>query len=604
MTKRLPKLEDLERSQVDSRYTWDDKSIFDDIEAWNKEFNAILASLNEIRSLGHRIQHSPSELADVLEAVFDLKIRFKKVYVYAFLFFAVDRADQDAGSRIGQVQSLAGQFEAAASFLEPLLLELGHELLSDWVLVEPRLETYQHYFDNIVRKKPHIRTAEVEELLGLLSEPFSGAISTFGVLTDADFQFSPIYGRESQELPITQSTIDKHLKNWDRKVRKNAWENYLDIYLGHKHTLTTNLSTSVRQNVFEMRARNYPSTLSMALSKDNIPVEVYFNLLDAFDLNVAIWHRYWSLRKRILGIKNLRTYDIWAPLVKDSPEIPFEQAVEWIAQALMPLGDSYADTIRRGCLQERWVDVYPNKGKTGGAFSSGTLGTHPFIVLNFNNDALSLGILAHELGHSMHSHLTWSNQPPVYADYSLFAAEVASNFHQAMLRAYLLQQDIDRGILIGIIEAAMANFHRYFLVMPTLARFELEIHQQVERGETLTADGLITLHSNLLAKGYGNEMAIDQQRDGIGWATYGHLYEDYYVYQYVTGIAGASALANRIISGETDAVEDYLSFLKAGSSMYPIEALKMAGVDLSQTKVIETAFKSLSGLIDKLEVLV
>lgn len=594
----------LGRNEVENRYKWNDQSLFPDIAAWTEEYNSTLRDLDEIRLLGDRIAGGPGELADALELVFNIKNKVEKVYIYASLFYSVDTTDQDASQRLGKVQSLVGQFEAAISFLEPLLLEIDNETLSSWMSTEPRLDEYKHYFESNARKKPHIRSAEVEELLGLLSDPFTGAVATFSVLTDADFVFSPIYGTNGQELPVTQGVIEKYLNNGNREVRKTAWENYLDTYLDHKNTLTTNLSTSIRQNVFTMRARNYESTLAMALFESNIPAEVYHNLLDVFNRNVAIWHRYWSLRKRILGVDRLYTYDIWAPLLEDPPEIPYEQAVEWIAMAMTPLGEEYANTIRRGCLKERWIDVYTNKGKKAGAFSSGTQGTYPFVIMNYNNDAVSLGILAHELGHSMHSYLTWKNQPPVYADYTLFVAEVASNFHQAMLRAYLLEQDMDRGILISIIEGALANYHRYFLVMPTLARFELEIHQRIERGEGLTADDLIALYSDLLAEAYGDEMVVDNQRDGISWATFGHLYRDYYVYQYVTGIAGANALANRIVSEETHAVEEYLSFLKAGGSMYPLDALKMAGVDLREPKVIETAFQVLAGFIDRLEELV
>jgi oligoendopeptidase F len=267
-------------------------------------------------------------------------------------------------------------------------------------------------------------------------------------------------------------------------------------------------------------------------------------------------------------------------------------------------------TLRRGALDQRWVDVYPNQGKRSGAFSAGRQGTFPFIVMSYNDDVFSLSTLAHELGHSMHSYLTWEHQPFLYSDYALFVAEVASNFHQAMVRDHLLKTHqgsddaADAAFQVSVIEEAMSNFHRYFFIMPTLARFELEVHERVERGQGLNADGMIDLMVDLFAEGYGDEMAVDRERVGITWATFQHLYVDYYVYQYATGISGANALAQRILGGEEGAVADYLSFLKAGGSVYPLDALKMAGVDLTTPEAVEVTFGVLAEMVDRLAALV
>jgi len=277
--------------------------------------------------------------------------------------------------------------------------------------------------------------------------------------------------------------------------------------------------------------------------------------------------------------------------------------VDWICDALAPLGEDYVQVMRQGCLQDRWIDVYPNQGKGNGAFSSGSSGTFPFIMMSYTDDSGDLGTLAHELGHSMHSHHVWQTQPPLYSDYTIFAAEVASNFHQAMMRGHLLSIDLPRDLQIAIIEEAMSNFHRYFMVMPTLARFELEMHQRIERGEGLTADDLIDTLADLFAEGYGDEVEIDRQRVGIDWATFPHLYTDYYVFQYATGISGANALARRIQAGTPGAAEDYRKFLRAGSSMYAIDSLKLAGVDLSSPQPVEETYQVLSGLLDRLEAL-
>jgi oligoendopeptidase F len=268
------------------------------------------------------------------------------------------------------------------------------------------------------------------------------------------------------------------------------------------------------------------------------------------------------------------------------------------------MGQEYTATIRKGCLEERWVDWAPNKGKQNGAFSYGAPGTHPFIMMSFTDDVSSMGTLAHELGHSMHSYLTWKNQPLVYSDYSLFVAEVASNFHQAMVRAHLLNTIKDKNFQIAVIEEAMSNFFRYFFQMPTLARFELETHEQIEKGESLTADSMINLMADLFIEGFGPKVKVDRPRVGMIWSTFGHLFSDYYVYQYATGISGAHALSGRILRGEKNAAENYLGFLKSGSSAYPLEVLKRAGVDLASPKPIEETFTVMEGYIDQLEKLI
>ncbi|PIV26843.1 MAG: oligoendopeptidase F, partial [Anaerolineae bacterium CG03_land_8_20_14_0_80_58_20] len=317
--------------------------------------------------------------------------------------------------------------------------------------------------------------------------------------------------------------------------------------------------------------------------------------------NLPTWHRYFEIRRKALGLETLEPYDIWAPLVPTHPKVPFHQAVEWIAEGLLPMGRDYVGILRNGALEERWVDVYPNKGKRSGAFSWGAPGTHPFIMMSYTDEVFSVSTLAHELGHSMHSYLTWQNQPLVYADYSLFVAEVASNFHQAMVRDHLLKTNPDKNFRIAVIEEAMSNFYRYFFVMPTLARFELETHTRVENGQPLTADTMIKLMADLFTEGYGGKVNVRREHVGMTWARFGHLFSDYYVYAYATGVAGAHALAKRVLNGEPNAVENYLGFLKAGCSDYPLDVLKRAGVDLTTPAPVDEAFAVMSDYVDRLE---
>ncbi len=589
------------REEIPMKHRWNDTSLFPNIKAWSEEYEAIVEVLEPFKKDHENFNTSAADLARTLDAAFTLANRAEKVYLYAGMAHNVDMTDGDAAGRLSQARSLFGQVSAGLAFLEPAILKLKEGTLRTWTETEPDLSKYEHYFDNLLRKAKHIRSEEVEELLGMLRDPFAGVSATAGFLKNADFVFKPGVDGNGEEVEITQGNYAKILTGPDRELRRTVWENYCDKHLEFKNTLTTNLETSIKQNLFLMRTREHTSTLEAALFEHNIPVEVFHNLIGIFQEHLPVWHRYFAIRRKILGIDTLHPFDIWAPLTADNPDVSYEQAVKWICQGLTPMGEQYVEAMRRGCLEERWVDVYPNQGKRQGAFSWGAAGTHPFIVMSFNNTLLSLSTLAHELGHSMHSYLTMRNQPLVYNDYSLFVAEVASNFNQAMVREHLLENGSDPSFKIAVIEEAMANFFRYFFIMPTLARFELEMHERVENGEGLTADLLIERMADLFQEGYGEEVYVDRERVGITWAAFGHLYTDYYVYQYATGISGAHALAARVLSGEDEAVEDYLNFLSTGSSLYPLDALSLAGVNLREPQPVKKTFATMEEMVDLLE---
>lgn len=392
----------------------------------------------------------------------------------------------------------------------------------------------------------------------------------------------------------------------DRTLRESAYNTYADAHLAVQNTVATILSAGIKQNVFLAEVRRYPSALAAALQPEGIPESVFYTLLDTFRANLPTWHRYWRARKKLLGLERLEPHDVSAPLAATSPQITFEQSVGWLAEALAPLGSEYTEALRRGSLEQRWVDRAPNRGKRMGAFSSGVQGTHPFIMMSWSDDPLGMSTLAHELGHSLHSFLAWRTQPAVYSGYSLFVAEVASNFNQAVLRDYLFRTrtDGDRDFELALIDEAMANFYRYFFVMPTLARFELEIHERTGRGEALSAPTLNALMADLLSEGYGDEVTFDRDRAGITWAQFHtHLYSRFYVYQYATGISGAHALARPILDGDADAAARYVDFLKAGGSLDPLDALKQAGVDLTKPEPVEETFAVLDALVGRLEAL-
>jgi oligoendopeptidase F len=589
------------RSAVPKDRTWDAESVFPTVEAWEAELEAVMALLGDLEAYSGRLAEGPAVTIEALAARDVLLDRLGRVYVYATLGWAVDTTDQAAVARFGRAQGVVAKAQAAASFLEPELLDIGRERMLEWSDDNPALAPYGHYLDDLFRRGEHVRSPEVEQLLGLLVDAQSGPYATYTSLVDTDLVFAQATGSSGEAVEVTQGSIYALLASPDRALRRRAWESYADGYRGMRNALAANYATAVKQDVFSARARRHDSTRAASLHQSNIPLEVFDNLLAVFERNLPTWHRYWRARAALLGVDTLGTYDLWAPLSGDPPELGYEQCVDWICESLAPLGPDYVSAVRRGCLEERWVDAYPNQGKMGGAFSSGTPGTHPFIVMSFDGSAVSLGTLAHELGHSMHSYLTWETQPPISTRYSLFVAEVASNFHQALLRAHLLETVEDRELRLAVLDEAMANFHRYFFVMPTLARFEREVHERVEAGEGLTADLLGDRMADLFAEAYGPDFEVDRPREGITWAQFSHLYAPFYVYQYATGISGAHALARGVLAGEPGASERYLDFLRAGGSDYPLDILRRAGVDLTSPGPVEETFAVLTSLVDGLE---
>jgi oligoendopeptidase F len=591
------------REKVEKKQTWNAESVFPSSEAFDSEVHSILETLAEIKKYHGHLGEGPDVFLQAMNIIEEISQRATKVRVYATMSSAVDATDQRAAAMSGRAASALAQVSAATAFVDPELLSLGEPKLRQWLVEDPRMKLYEHYIEDLFRKQTHVRSAEVEELLGMLRDPFSGAGSTAGMLANADFKFQPARDRKDKKVELTQSTYNSILGSPDRRVRRTAWKHYNDKYLEHKNTLASNLATSIKQNVFNMKARNFQSTLEATLFNGDVPVEMFYNLLDIFQKKLPLWHRYWKLRRKALGVKTLHPYDVWAPLTTKKHQVPFEQAVDWISEGLAPMGEEYLRIIRQGCLQDRWVDWAPNAGKRQGAFSTRVpKDAFPFIMMSYTESVSSMSTLAHELGHSMHAYYAGRAQPMIYFSYPSIVAETASNFHQAMVRAHLLDTNPSRSLQVALLEEAMGNFHRYFFVMPTLARFELETHQRVEKGQALTADAMIELMADLFSEGFGGEMDLDRQRVGITWGTFTtHLYIDFYSFQYAIGISAANAIARRILSGTPGAAQDHINFLKAGSSKSPIEVFKIAGVDMTSTQPIEDAFDVLENYIDRLE---
>jgi len=589
------------RNEVQVEQTWDLASIFTTPADWDAACNQLSTLMPELSVYRGHLGENPLTLLQFIHLLQEAGTLMGKIGVYASNAYSVNTLDQDAAARNGQARSLSAKFSAAIAFFDPELMKIGFPKLRQWMQENPRLAFFAHYVDKLERRQAHVRSDEIEEVMALVNDPFSSASGIYSTLNNAELTFQPAVASDGTQMEVGQASIGALVTHPDREVRRTAWENYADGYLRFKSTMAATLTATIKQDVFNAKARGYESSLHASLGPNDIPVEVFHNLIEVFKKHLPTWHRYWALRKKLLGYKDFYVYDIKAPLTSERPVIPFKQAVDWICEGMAPLGEEYVNILRYGCLEKHWVDYARNKGKREGAFSSGSMGTRPFIMMSYADDVFSLSTLAHELGHSLHSNYSRLYQPFIYSRYALFVAEVASNFNQAMVRRYLFDSQQSLGFQISLIEEAMSNYHRYFFIMPTLARFELELHTRAERGQPINADILIGLTADLFKEGYGDEVVFDPDRIGITWAQFGHMYMNFYVYQYATGISGAHALVDGILSGTPNAVSKYLEFLKLGGSMYPLDSLKLAGVDLTSAEPVEKAFGVLSGLVDRLE---
>ncbi|TAN34850.1 oligoendopeptidase F [bacterium] len=603
MTNSLPR-----RAELDQRFTWDGESVFPDEAGWEAAVETILARLPDLAEFKGHLGDSPDALADWFDASERVHRLMGKVMVYSTMAYSVDTGDQGAAARADRARSTAAQLGATTSFALPEMIQIGLPKLREWVADSRRLAHLGHYFDRLEKLQRRIRSAEVEEVLTQVSDPLATALSVHGVLANTDLQFAPAVGAKGERQEVAQGTIAALVTSPDREVRRTAFESYADAHIAMQHAMAASLAGGIKRDVFFARARGYASSLQAALEPSHIPTEVYHHVLRAFRDHVGTWHRYWRVRRRALGLDVLKPYDTRAQLGTATLHVPYEQAVEWIAEGVRPLGEEYVSVLRRGALEERWVDVYPNRGKRMGAFSTGVPDTFPFIFMSYNDDIYSMSTLAHELGHSMHSYYARKTQPFIYAGYGLFQAEVASNMHQALTRRHLLDTQTDPAFQVAVIEEAMANFYRYLFIMPALARLELEMHERVERGGAITAGYLNELMADLMTEVYGSEVEVgaeDRERIGSTWAQFHtHLYSNFYVYQYATGIAGADHLVDRVAAGDPRAVESYLAFLKSAGSMYPLDGLRLAGVDMTSSEPVEAAFATLAEMVARLEELV
>ena len=590
----------LDRKDVPVEDTWDLTALYENDEAWETDCKWIEHEMDESARFQGKIGGSPASLLNVLNWLSKVGQKVERVMQYAFLHHATDGGDPVNQRRQSLAHQLMTRFSAATSFIEPEILAIDSNSISSWI-EKPEFEEHRIMVEKMLRFKPHVLSADEERIMALQGEIGGKAQEVFGVLTNVDLDFGHIITNEGK-IPLTQGTYAYLLQNPDRKVRERTYRKFYGVFDSHKQTLASLYDTSVKQDLFRAKVRSYPDSLSMFLFPDNVETSVYDNLINAVHEALPQLHRYYALRRKLLGLKELAHYDVYVPLVEGvTVRHSYEEAVDVICEALAPLGDSYVATLKNGLTNERWVDRYENKGKRSGAFSSGIFSGYPYIMMNYKEDVLrDVFTLAHEGGHSMHSYHSSRNNPYPSYDYTIFEAEVASTFNEQLLADHLLKnaqsKEMQAYILGKQIDDVVATLYRQTM----FAEFELLVHRQAEQGEPNTLSSLRTTYRNLLETYFGPEVKLLKTSDLEGLRI-PHFYRAFYVYKYATGISAAITLADKVLHGTIEDRDRYLEFLKSGGSRYPMDALKVAGVDMTTEEPVRKALESFASLLDRFE---
>ena len=596
-TKSLPS-----RNEVQEELTWRLEDIFASDEAWDKEYKEVKGLLPSAEKFKGKLGDNAEKLFEALTFQDEVAERLGKLYAYSHM-----RSDQDTTNSFYQgldsrMNSLLAEMGSAFAYLVPEILSIDEDKLASFLNEKSELQVYKHALEQINLQRPHVLSADQEALLAQAAEVMNASSNTFGMLNNADLEFPTIKDENGEEVQITHGRYTRFLESADQRVRKEAFEKLYETYGNFKNTFASTLGGQVKRDNFNAKVRNYQSAREAALSNNNIPESVYDNLVNTVNKNLHLLHKYVKLRKKVLGVDELHMYDLYTPLVKDvEMKVTYEEAKEMVLKGLAPLGEEYQEILKEG-FENRWVDVVENKGKRSGAYSSGAYGTNPYILMNWQDNVNKLFTLAHEFGHSVHSYYTRKNQPYTYGDYSIFVAEVASTCNEALLNDYLLKTIDDEQKRIYLLNHYLEGFRGTVFRQTMFAEFEHLIHQKEQNGEALTAEMLTKEYYELNKKYFGGDDIVIDEQIGLEWSRIPHFYYNYYVYQYATGFSAATALSAQILEEGKPAVERYIkNFLSAGSSDYPIEVLKKAGVDMTSSQPIEAALKVFEEKLNELE---
>ena len=592
------------RADIPESDKWDLRHLFAKVSKWQEDFAWLRREYPKLEQWKGRVGDSAETLAAVLEFEKALELKMERVYHYASLQVAEDGTNNEYLTRIGQVQNLLTKISEAAAFVVPEILAIDDEKFATFV-ADPALKDWRIKLHKIRRMKPHVLSVPEERLLALSNVALSGYDDTFSQLTDVDMKFGVLLDETGRERPLTQSSFSSFLVKRDPELRKRAFHQFYAEFRDHQYTLAASLAYSVKADVFHARARHYPSALKAALFPDDVPVAVYEGLIQSVRANLKPLFRYFELRRRVLGLGELHHYDTYVPLVPEiQTRFTFDEAAEMVLRALAPLGKEYVDVLAEGLRSSRWCDRYENKGKRSGAFSSGSYGAPPYILMNYKQDVFADAYtLAHEAGHSMHSWFSQNSQLFQDYEYPIFLAEVASTFNEELLTHHLLQTTSDSKMRAYIINRQIDDLRGTLFRQTMFAEFEKMIHAVEENGDALTLDLFKSKYHKLLETYFAENFVIDPELD-LECLRIPHFYHAFYVYKYATGISAAVALSQRVLSGAPGTVEAYLNFLRSGGSKFPLDTLRAAGVDMTTAAPIERTLHLFERRLGELEALV
>lgn len=588
------------REEIKAEYKWAIEDMYRDETAWKEDYDTAEKMSAEFADrFQGKVCDSAENLLATLEYSSKLNNIIEKLYVYANQKLHENTADTQSQAMAGRAQTLAVKAESAGAFVEPEILAAGQELLERYI-DNDLLKDYRHMLSDLERSREHILTAQMEELLSEIGEFAGAAEDIFSMFNNADIKFPEIKDENGEAVTITHGRYSMLMESEDRRVRKETFEGLYHTYEKYKNTLAAIYNASVKKDVFYAKVRKYPSALAAKLDAGNIPVSVYDNLIEAVHDSLPAFHRYVALRKKRLGVNELHMYDVYAPLVSEvDMKVDFEKAKEIVREGLAPMGEEYIKVLNEG-FNNKWIDVYENEGKRSGAYSWGAYGTHPYVLLNYNGTLDHVFTLAHEMGHALHSYYSDANQSYHNAGYSIFVAEVASTCNEALLINYLLEETTDKREKAYLINYFLEQFKGTLFRQTMFAEFEKKTHELVEAGETLNVEMLNEIYRKLNEQYFGPDMKLDDEIN-LEWARIPHFYTPFYVYQYATGFSAAIALSKRIRELGAEGVADYMKFLTGGGSKYPIDLLKLAGVDMTSPQPVKDAIKVFEDLVMQLE---